>query len=211
MRLERKIPLASYDEIAPSLKTRVARDERTELSKQDLQNKLRKEYQLGENEKVKSMIMLLADSSLQKGKWEPAGLSKAEKETLFTLNEKHYSVKDFLSYVKQNQRTSTLSPEKYLDQLYNQYIDTSIIKLEEERIMLENPDYRFLLQEYYEGILLFDIMEKEVWSKASEDSIGQADYYNSHKKDYHLRRACQGSHFTLPATGTLQSLFVNLF
>lgn len=184
MRLERKIPLASYDEIAPSLKTRVARDERTELSKQELQNKLRKKYQLGENEKAKSMIMLLADSSLQKGRWEPGGLSKAEKETLLTLNEKHYSVKDFLSYVKQNQRTSTLSPETYFEQLYNQYIDTSIIKLEEERIMLENPDYRLLTQEYYEGILLFDIMEKEVWSKASEDSIGQLDYYNSHKKDY---------------------------
>jgi len=35
-----------------------------------------------------------------------------------------------------------------------------------------------------EGILLFDIMEKEVWNKASEDSVGQEKYYNANKAGY---------------------------
>ena len=76
--------------------------------------------------------------------------------------------------------------------------------------MLENPDYRFLLQEYYEGILLFDIMEKEVWSKASEDSVGQ-QITIIRTIQITDSESVQGSHFTLPTTGTLQSLFVNLF
>jgi peptidyl-prolyl cis-trans isomerase SurA len=54
----------------------------------------------------------------------------------------------------------------------------------EERISVQHPEYRYLLQEYYEGILLFDVMEKEVWSKASLDSVGQQTYYEAHQTNY---------------------------
>lgn len=184
MRLERKIPVPSFDEIAPSLKNRVARDERTALSKQDLQIKLRREYRFIENLEPKTQLMTMVDSSLQQGKWEPAVTTKMNKEVLFTLLEKKYSVRAFIDYVKKNQRTSTLNPQKYLDQLYNQFVDTNMMSLVEQKIMDEHAEYRYLLQEYYEGILLFDIMEKEVWTKASQDSIGQQAYYASYKNDY---------------------------
>jgi peptidyl-prolyl cis-trans isomerase SurA len=184
MRLERKIPVPPFDEVAASLKTRVTRDERTELSKKDLQNKLRKDYQFSENHAAKTKLISHADINLQKGKWDLSGVSMSEKETLFTLKDKKISVKDFVDFVKKNQQTSSLSPEKYFDQLYNQFVDAIIIKRVEERIIRDHPEYRFLLQEYYEGILLFDIMEKEVWSKASQDSVGQQAYYAENKKDY---------------------------
>ena len=184
LRLERKIPLASLEEITPTLKNRVTRDERTDLSKQTLQAKHRKEFGLKENTEVKAKVMALADTNLVKGKWKPAGLPNAGKEILFTLQGKGYSVKDFLRYVEANQRSSTMAPEKYLDLLYQQFIDTTILKLLEERISAQHPEYRYLLQEYYEGILLFDVMEKEVWSKASLDSLGQQSYYETHKVDY---------------------------
>lgn len=181
MRLERKISIQTFDEIFTSLKNRVSKDERTSLSKQALQLKLRKDHQFVENAKTKTSILAQADSSLLKGKWNPSGF---EKETLFTLKTKPYRVKDFYRYVKLTQTTTTLSLAKYAEQLYNQFIDASVGAMAEEKIILENPDYGFLLQEYYEGILLFDIMEKEVWGKASEDSLGQQNYYQSHLKDY---------------------------
>jgi len=184
IRLERKIPLPSFEEISPSLKTRVARDERTELSKQTLQIRLRKEFGFTENATVKAKVFALADTNLVKGKWNPPGLANEGKEVLFSVKGKGYPVKDFFSYVEANQRISTLSPEKYLDLLYQQFIDSIILKLVEARIMEQHPEYRYLLQEYYEGILLFDVMEKEVWSKASQDSVGQQTYYAAHKPDY---------------------------
>ncbi len=184
MRLERKIPIPKFEEIAPTLKTRVARDERTELSKQDLQNKQRREYQYQENRDVKSRLMVLADSSLQKGKWKPVVASGFGKEVLFTLKQKKYLVRDFTHYAERNQRNNALVPTKYLDQLYHQFVDMLISQLVERELLDTQPEYKYLLQEYYEGILLFDIMEKEVWSKASQDSIGQRAYYEGHKSDY---------------------------
>jgi peptidyl-prolyl cis-trans isomerase SurA len=184
IKLERKIPLASLDELKATLKSRVARDERTQVSKQALQTKLRKDLQLKEDLAVKSKVLALADSSLSQGKWKAPAFAKADKVVLFSIEKKRFSVKDFFHYAQSTQRPSNQSPEKYLEQLYNNYVDASILDKQEEKILVSNPEYGYLLKEYYEGILLFEIMEDEVWNKASEDSVGQVKYFEGHRKDY---------------------------
>ncbi|RAW03457.1 peptidylprolyl isomerase [Pseudochryseolinea flava] len=184
MKLERKIPLASLEDLKASLKNQVARDERTQVSKQALQAKLRKDLQLKEDHGVKAKVLALADSSLAKGKWKAPAFPKASKTVLFSIEKKKYSVQDFLSYAQSTQRPSNQEPQKYLAQLYNNYVDASILDKQEEKTLANNPDYGYLLKEYYEGILLFEIMEDEVWNKASEDSVGQVKYFEAHRQDY---------------------------
>jgi len=46
------------------------------------------------------------------------------------------------------------------------------------------PDLKHLVQEYHDGILLFDVSLKEVWDKASQDREGLTAFFNAHKKDY---------------------------
>jgi peptidyl-prolyl cis-trans isomerase SurA len=170
--------------MTPTLKNRVTRDERTELSKQALQAKLRRDYMFTENTIVKSKVFALADSTLQQGVWKSPMYPNAEKEGLFRVQDKEYTVKDFFAYLQQNRRAATQTTTKYLEQSYNNYVDGIIFQLVEAKIAQENPTYRYLLKEYYEGILLFEIMEKEVWNKASEDSVGQVTYYNTHISEY---------------------------
>jgi peptidyl-prolyl cis-trans isomerase SurA len=64
--------------------------------------------------------------------------------------------------------------------LYFQFVDEKVNEAEEEKLMRENPDFKNLLNEYHEGILFFEIMEKEIWNKASADSVGQRQYYQAH-------------------------------
>jgi len=199
MRLERKIPLPALEEMSTSLKNRVNRDERTQLSKQALQIKLRKSYEWKENPMIKAKVFALGDTSLVKGKWKVPNYS--EKEILFTLKAKNFSTQNFLAYVQKNQKANNQQPEKYMEQLYNNFVDASIMQMEEEKIMRENPEYGFLLKEYYEGILLFEIMEKEVWNKASDDSIGQVTYFNSHQANYQAGERIQASLYSSKATG----------
>ena len=182
MRLERKIPVPSFEEMSTSLKGRVNRNERTQLSKQVLQTKLRRTYDWKENPVIKEKVFALGDTTLQKAKWKAP--TYPEKEILFTLKSKGFSAKKYLAYVQKNQKPGNQNPAKYMEQLYNNFVDASIMEMEEEKIMRENPEYGFLLKEYYEGILLFEIMEKEVWNKASDDSVGQVEYFNAHKANY---------------------------
>jgi peptidyl-prolyl cis-trans isomerase SurA len=187
VRLEKKIPLGTYEEMAPGIKSKVSRDERVQISKQAMQTKLRKDYKLAENAAVKARVLSLADTTLKKGEWKIPPYANAEKETLFTLNGKPYSAKAFFDYAKKNQRPNMLTPDKYLEQLYNNFIDASIIQLLEDKLIDSNPEYKMLLNEYYEGILLFEIMEKEVWNKATEDSVGQRKYYDANVSRYQAK------------------------
>jgi peptidyl-prolyl cis-trans isomerase SurA len=184
LRLERRIPLPALEEMRTSLKNRVTRDERTQVSKQALQARLRKKYQFSENLPVKNRLMATADSSLAQAKWKAPAANKSSKDVLFSLGKTAHTAGDFTSYAEEHQQSSALSPEKYLEQLYNNYVEQCILEKQEASILKENPEYSFLLKEYYEGILLFEIMEDEVWNKASEDSLGQVRYFEAHKSDY---------------------------
>jgi len=184
VRLEKKIPLPTFDEMAPNLKGRVARDERVQVSKQALMQKLKKDFSFTENGAVKLKVFALADTSLAKGKWKVPVNAPLNKETLFSIQSKNISVHNFMVYVKQNQKPTAQTPDKYMEQLYNMFVEKSIGDVLEVQIIKNHPEFEMLLKEYFEGILLFDIMEKEVWKKASEDSVGQRKFFDAHQQKY---------------------------
>jgi peptidyl-prolyl cis-trans isomerase SurA len=199
LRLENKIPLPSFETLASSLKSRVTRDERVQLSRQAIQTKMRKEFGFSENSLTKNKIMGLADSSLTKGKWKPSRQAVNPAEVLFTIAGKPHAAEEFLNYAIQNQKSTVLAPDKYLVQLYDQFVEGILGLLLEEQIKQQHPDYAWLLNEYYEGILLFEIMEKEVWNKASEDSVGQQNYYQSHVNNYLAKERAKGVIYSTPS------------
>jgi peptidyl-prolyl cis-trans isomerase SurA len=67
-----------------------------------------------------------------------------------------------------------------------------------------------LLNEYYEGILLFDIMEKEVWNKASEDSVGQEKYYSANKANYMAGERARAEIYSSPTRSVIDQLKVKI-
>lgn len=184
VRLEKKISLPTFEEMAPGLKGRVARDERVQVSKQALIQKLKREFSFTENNAVKLKVFALADTSLTKGKWKVPVNFQSGKETLFSIQAKNITAQNFLIYVKQNQRLNAQAPDTYIELLYNMFVEKSIGDALEIQIIKNHPEFELLLKEYFEGILLFDIMEKEVWKKASEDSIGQRKFFDAHQNKY---------------------------
>jgi peptidyl-prolyl cis-trans isomerase SurA len=184
IRLEKKIPLPPYSEMEPSLKRRLARDERLQLSRKALSEKKKKEFGFEEVKEWKDKMMALADSSLINGTWNPEAVRAWKDQTLFTLNAHKATVGDFAEFIKQTQSKVMMSPDSYMGQLYDNFVDEMITNAEEEKLKKEQPEFRNLLTEYREGIMLFDIMEKEVWNKASEDTVGLKKYYQQHASRY---------------------------
>jgi peptidyl-prolyl cis-trans isomerase SurA len=184
IRLESKIPLPSFKEMEPSLRRRVSRDERLQLSQQTLQAKRRKEFSFHENEAVKQQVVALADSSLIRGAWKYAGAEELRTETLFSVQEKGLQVNELIQYIYAHQKPTAGSPISILTQLYEALVEEKIAEAEEAKLMREHPDFRNLLNEYREGILLFEIMETEIWGKASADSAGQKQYFEQNQSRY---------------------------
>ena len=62
---------------------------------------------------------------------------------------------------------------------------TKLLIAEERRILEEESDeYRNLLQEYSDGLLLFEISSKEVWDKSAKDTAALNRFYQEHKSEY---------------------------
>ncbi len=184
IRLEKKIPLPPYTEIEASLKKKVARDERVKISEQAEAEKRKKNFQFSENKENKTRFFALADSNLVKGKWRLKGNNDIKSLPLFTVNGKAVTGGDFIKWIFREQTRTSLSPSAYIDQLYNHLVDEKLNDAEDENLVSQHPDFKYLLNEYREGILLFEIMEKEVWNKASNDSVAQKKFYQSHLDKY---------------------------
>lgn len=207
MRLERKILIPSYEQIAPTLRTRVARDERTEISTKNLHQRLRKRFNYEENTALKESLISRADSSVFRGKWNPSLSQTERKSILFSLGSTQITADEFVRFLNTNRNPSPASSAKqFLEQQYQTFVDKRVAELQEKDIITKHPEYKYLLQEYYEGILLFDIMEKEVWNKASHDSAGQRSFYNSHINDYKTGERAKAAIYSSDSPQLLASL-----
>ncbi|MCU0419388.1 MAG: peptidylprolyl isomerase, partial [Cyclobacteriaceae bacterium] len=184
VRLEKKIPLPPYAELEASLKKRVARDERLQASRKWVDAQRKKTFLFSEEPAVKEKVLALADTLLVKGQWTYRGASSLLSERLFTVSGQPRLVKNFVAFVLSEQKQTPQSPALYMAQLYETFVEGTLATAEEEKLVKEKPEFRHLLTEYREGILLFEIMEQEVWNKASEDSAGLAQFYASNREKY---------------------------
>lgn len=196
IRLEKKIPLPAYKEIEPSLKRRVSRDERLQLSQQALSAKRKKEYLFAEDNSAKQRVIAMADSTLIRGMWKYAGQSEILSQRLFSIQNKPILIAKFVDYVRVNQRVTNQAPATYMNQLYENLVEEKIQVAEEEELKKKYPEYNSLLTEYREGILLFEIMETEVWNKASADTAGQRNYFQNNKNNYQAGDRIEARIFT---------------
>jgi len=104
--------------------------------------------------------------------------------TLFTLGNTAYTIGQFFAFLTKNSQSPfTMSTDLLNDRL--QWFEYGAM-IETENLSLENkyPEFRNLIQEYRDGILMFEISNKEVWGKASEDTDGLTAYYEKNKLKY---------------------------
>jgi peptidyl-prolyl cis-trans isomerase SurA len=206
LRLEKKMPLLSYAEMEPALKRRLSRDERLQISKQAFSEKRKKEYQFSEDRTVKDKIVELSDSTLIKGNWNYKGSEDVKTLTLFSVQSKPTQVSEFFQYIQNNQTPVNIAPPAYMKQLYDGFVEEKIMVAEEEKLLREHPEFKNLLTEYREGILLFEIMENEVWNRASEDTLGQRKYYEANKTNYQAGDRLEARIFTAANKSIIQDV-----
>ncbi|WP_046246399.1 peptidylprolyl isomerase [Hymenobacter terrenus] len=202
IKLIERQPLAKFADVESTLKSKVAKDSRSELNKAAFLKRVRQEDQFVEVPAVKTYAFSKADTTLVAGRYKytaPTAVAKGSKtptdnSTLFTIKGKPYLVKDFLTYVQQNQRPRTgAQPAFAMQQLYDQYVDQSLTEFEKNSLETKYEDYRMLVKEYRDGILLFQLMDEKVWSKAIEDTVGLKKYFTANQDKYQWDKRVQGT------------------
>ncbi|MBK6396984.1 MAG: peptidylprolyl isomerase [Bacteroidetes bacterium] len=178
-------PIGKYEDLQADLKQKVQKDSRSELSRTSLIARVRTKYNMKEMPKAKEEFMTTIDSTLSSGTWTVDKAAKLN-NTMFTIGNKTYTQKDFATYVSEHQvkRESGIPAKVMANTFYNEWVNDATLAYEESKLDSLYPDFRNLMQEYRDGILLFELTDKKVWSKAVKDSIGLREFYDKHKNNY---------------------------
>jgi len=168
VKLLKKHPVKSFEEMKMDLKKKVKNNSRMQLSKKAVVNKLKKQYSIIENEEAKIIlnkknIRTVSKDSLQ--------------GTIITINNKNISQEEFVNYIK-NRRNLPIF------KLFENFKDEQIMEYYKENLIHTEPEYAYILNEYQDGLLLFELMQEKIWSASSKDTLGLKKYFTTNSKKY---------------------------
>jgi peptidyl-prolyl cis-trans isomerase SurA len=171
LRLIRREPIPAFNVVKDKYRQRVAADERSVLGQDAFISRLKKQYHF------KEMEWLTNDPALLKAKM--AAEDASTNDVLFTINNENVVLSDFLKFVvsKNDQGQDT-------QVLYRQFVREKLTAIEDQLLEQKYPDFRYLVEEYRSGILLFNISEQKLWTPAQADSVGLKKFYKEHISDY---------------------------
>jgi peptidyl-prolyl cis-trans isomerase SurA len=182
-----KFAVKTIDEMRSDLESKVSKDDRSRLITASMNEKLRKKYTIKRDDKLYAVVSKLVTNEIYEGKWETPADLKSYNKNLVTINtSKSISAASFLNYIKDQQKSKiTLKPiSKLISKFYESYLDQELAQYYDDNLEKEFPDFSAVMDEYRDGLLLFDLMEKEIWTKSKTDSLGLKSFYDKNLKNY---------------------------
>jgi peptidyl-prolyl cis-trans isomerase SurA len=107
-----------------------------------------------------------------------------EKTILFSFNNEKVKAGDWMQYARNVKNTSAAHAEQTYPELLKNYVSIASLENYRKRLQDFNKDFKYQLQEFKDGNMLFEVMERKVWSRASADSVGLKQYYHEHATNY---------------------------
>ena len=173
----------TFDNKKADLERKVKRDERANRGQQAFLTKLRVSYnyQLIKPNVAEYYTLLAAKPAIDSTFLAKVALLK---KPLFSFAGKNYTQADFTAFLKKNNNTDKGIASELIDDKLNAFVDSKMLDYEDSQLEKKYDDFRFLMQEYHDGILLFEVSNNEVWEKASKDTAGLDKYFKEHKSVY---------------------------
>lgn len=168
VQLIKKHPVQPFEEMKRELKNKVKSGERAQLSEKAVVDKLKEKYTITENASAKEIfnvdkVRTIGKDSLQ--------------EIILSINDKKIKQETFVEYIKNRK-------SKPVFELFQDFKDQEILSYYKENLEKTEPEFAHTLQEYKDGLLLFELMQRKIWDKSSKDTLGLKNYYTNNITNY---------------------------
>ena len=185
--------------IQNSAKGKAGKFSRQELAKEAMIVKIKEEANFKEKGTVKMQMIANIDSTYTSHRWKKDLTNKNE---LFSFGNKMKStVADFNEFSKtastRLRRHKNADPKDVAAMVYQDFINDSALKYEEAQLENKYPEFKSLMREYEEGILLFEATKLQVWDKASTDSTGLVAFHATVPNKYQWKERAVVDLYTL--------------
>ena len=176
-----------YEKAKARLKAKIQKDARFELAKSAMVEQIKTDNGFKAMSGPIGRFGASLDKEFLTYRWQAP--KTPSDEIIFALGNDQHTMADFTAYLQKESRKRMQLAKSgtvvdALTSLYNSYVSETALKFEERNLEAKYPDFKALMREYEEGILLFEITKSEVWDKASQDTTGLRKFYEKNKDKY---------------------------
>ena len=184
----------SFEKLQSELKNRVGKDSRSQLVKAKMLEQLLAEYQIETPNSNLAKFESNLNYNTSKNVWElPSNFNKSQ--SFLNIKNQTHTYLDFLEFLNNNLKSikKEWPTSVVVKKQYASFLEKSVFRYKEENLEKENKEFSYILNEYREGLLLFELMQDKIWEGAKNDSIGLQEFYNLNKQNYIWPDRIEGS------------------
>lgn len=198
IRLDEIVAEPSFEEQKVQLEKKIKQGDRGKVVVNAVNNKIKTMYGFKKGENYLPFFNTYITDSVLSRKWKMEPLIATEDKMLFTIGKKAVKYSDFAKYVEDRQRTTMPFKDKelLLTSFYDEFETEQLKEYFRDQLEVENEEYAAILGEYRDGLLIFDVMDKNIWNKAKNDTIGLQNFYEKSKQNYRWKQRVEADVFS---------------
>jgi peptidyl-prolyl cis-trans isomerase SurA len=197
--LEKKAP-GTFEETRSYLESKINQSYLNSLSKKSFVEKLKKEYKFRINQDAYNWFVMNTDTLIIQG------LKKYDRTTmpdgnLYSFANQYVTTSNFANHIeKRGSMVVTNDSAAFINKSIETRVSDQLISYENSVLEKKYPEFRYLMNEFHDGMLLFEISGRKVWNKVSTDSTGLKRFYEENKNNYLSKKGIDATIFTLRDT-----------
>ncbi len=205
IKLLEKKPPPSFEEAAPMIESRISAADLDALQQQSLVRRLKEEYRFTINQDVYKWFLKNTGPQIITGKsfYNPNSVPEG---FIYTFAGQSMSAKDFAIELVKPGSIPPNNPKAFIDRALESAASRHIYEYEKSILEKKYPDFRYLMNEFHDGILLFEISSEKVWDRAGTDTAGLQCFYETNKHKHLSGTALEGKIYSLNMPGGMKKL-----
>lgn len=178
--------LGTFEDEKDAIKAKVEKDSRSQMKRTSLVNRLKNEYNYSTNFNAIQYFKSIPSADYISGKWTYNEHEKELSGTIMTLDGIDYSQLVFAIFLTKTARKSKpeIQVSVLVDEAFSSWSENIVIEYENSLLESKYNEFRLLMQEYRDGILLYELTDEKIWSKAIKDTTGLKQFYESNKNNF---------------------------
>jgi peptidyl-prolyl cis-trans isomerase SurA len=208
VKLIETIPLEPYDDVKEEYKRRLKSSSRSKVLVSKIKDDLEKLYTVEVEEEGKNYFLNLMDESFSKGKWRYQPDENLSSKTIITVEDVKINYNTFGEYLERQQRSLSKLPDPkiVLENAVEDLVYSELLSYHKTQLPEIDKEFGDRIEEYKNGILIFDYMTAKVWEPVSSDSLSQRKYYDKNTTDFTIPRRVKGQLYTSKDKRSLKDL-----
>lgn len=181
--LGKKAP-GTWEEAKPLLESRLNQSELVEMGKKSFIDKLRQEYGFNVDREVRNWFVKNTDTLIIRGKARYPS-RKIPKGNIYSFAGGGLTAAGFAAYLENGVGNPTANnASRFIDTAIEKISSEALMKYEDSILEKKHPDFKYLMKEFHDGILLFEISSDKVWNRVQADTAGLMLHYELNKNKF---------------------------